>query len=137
MSSPWDVALAPLSNQADARPVQSWDLLYGFCGNWSLRLDMAGDAAIPDGPVVVTVGLSLLRGFVTRAGDDRGQYTGIVVGGRAQTAAQGLNRAVTGQHYYRTPARTILQDTLQQVGETLATDSRGVDQLLAPGYARR
>ena len=138
MSSPSvDVTLAPLSNQADARPVQNWDLLYGFCGNWSVRLDMAGDATIPDGPVVLTVGLSLLRGFVTRAGDDRGQYVGIIVGGRAQTQQQGLDKPVTGQHYYQTPARTIIADTLSQVGEVLAPDSQGLDQLLEPGYARR
>lgn len=132
-----DIYVSPLSRPTDWRPVQVYDLLVSITGNWSMRVEMSGDAVLPDGPVTVQFGLSLLRGYVTRAGDDRGQYIGIIVGGQAQTASQGLDKTVTAQHYYQTPARDVLTATLSQVGETLAASSQGLDQQLLPGYARR
>lgn len=136
-----DVYVTPLGAPTQSRPVQRFDFQYGLTGNWSMRLEMAGDATLEDGPVSIQLGASLLRGYVARAGDDRGQYIGIAVGGQAQTAAQGLDKVVTAQHFYQTTARAVLSTpqigTLSQVGETLAADSEGLDDQLSPGYARR
>lgn len=129
-----DILIAA-QNSTDYKPVQRHDLLLPAAGNWSMRAEMAGSSVLPDGPVTIVYSGSQLTGYVTRAGDDRGQYIGIIVGGKAQTAQQGLDKQVTAQHYYQTPAQSILQATLSQVGEQLASDSQGLTQLL--DYPRR
>jgi hypothetical protein len=122
--------VTPLDNPTDTRTINIYDLMLPYAGNWSCRVEMTGPAVLPDGPVTVQIGAELMRGFVARTGADRGQYIGIIVGGQARTSSQGLHRNVTGQHFWQTPARTILSQTLALVGEVLATDSNGVDTVL-------
>lgn len=122
--------VAPLNSPDDVRSIHLFDLLLPYAGNWSIRVEMAGSAVLPDGPVTVTIGAQSMRGFVTRTRADRGNYVGVIVGGRAQTAAQGLQQDATAQHFWQTPARTIIATTLSAVGESLATDSTGIDTSL-------
>ena len=116
------------------KAVKDANLLLPQVGNWSIDIDgMAGDDAIvrdADGSITVQWSASTLQGFVVRAAPDRGVWQGYVIGGKG-----GLNKAVTAQHFYQTPARDIVTKTLQLVGESLAADSTGLDQLL--NYPRR
>lgn len=129
-----DVTVTSITD-SQIRTVQRYDLLMPLVGNWTALLYMSGNDVLPDGAVSIQLGQSVLRGYVTRSGDDRGQYVGVVVGGQAQTARQGLDKPVTAQHYYQTPASAILSATLAQVGETLASDSVGVSTVM--NYPRR
>lgn len=127
--------VTPLSNTQDARPIHVYDLLLPYAGAWSMRVEMMGPVVLPDGPVTVQLGASLLRGFVVRTSPDRGHYVGVIIGGQAQTTSQGIHHLVPAQQFWQTPAREILTRTLAAVGETLASDSTGVDTVLS--YPRR
>lgn len=117
-----DIFVTPVGKPNDITIVQRHDLLLPAVGNWSALLFMSGNDILPDGAVELQYGGSTLRGWTVRAGEDRGQYTGIMVGG----LAGGLEKAVTAQHFYQTPARTVLVSTLSAVGESLASDSEGI-----------
>ena len=135
MTATADVTVTGLTTPQNVRTVQRYDFLFPLVGNWSALLDMSGHEVLPDGAVNIQLGRSTLRGYVTRAGDDRGQYVGVVVGGRATTSKQGLDKPVTAQHYYQTPASAVLSATLSQVGETLSPSSTGLSTII--NYPRR
>ncbi|TXH44758.1 MAG: hypothetical protein E6Q97_32280, partial [Desulfurellales bacterium] len=81
MTATADVTVSALTNPQNILTVQRYDFLFSLVGNWSALLYMAGNDVLPDGAVNIQLGQSTLRGYVTRAGDDRGQYVGVVVGG--------------------------------------------------------
>ena len=135
MTATADVTVSALTNSQSVQTIQRYDFLFPLVGNWSALLYMAGNDVLPDGAVNIQLGLATLRGYVTRAGDDRGQYVGIVVGGRATTTKQGIDKPVTAQHYYQTPASAVLSATLAQIGESLAPTSTGLSTLI--DYPRR
>ena len=95
MTATADVTVTGLTTPQNVRTVQRYDFLFPLVGNWSALLYMSGNDVLPDGAVNIQLGRSILRGYVTRAGDDRGQYVGVVVGGRATTSKQGLDKPVT------------------------------------------
>ena len=116
------------------KAVKEANFLQPQVGNWSIDIEkMAGDDSIvmdADGSVTVQWSGSTLKGFVVRAAPDRGVWQGLLVGGKG-----GLNKNVTAQHFFQTPATRIVTDTLRLVGETLATDSTGLSQVI--NYPRR
>ncbi len=129
-----EVQLYAPSDPQNVAAVKEADLLQPQVGNWSINIaEMAGDDAVlsdSTGAVTVQWSGSTLQGHVERAAPDRGIWQGLIVGGKG-----GLNKAVTAQHYYQTPAMNIVKATLELVGETLATDSTGLNTVI--NYPRR
>ena len=129
-----EVQLYAPSDPQNVAAVKEADLLQPQVGNWSINIaEMAGDDAVlsdSTGAVTVQWSGSTLQGHVERAAPDRGIWQGLIVGGKG-----GLNKAVTAQHYYQTPAMDIVKATLALVGETLATDSTGLSTVI--NYPRR
>lgn len=129
-----EVQLYAPSDPQNVAAVKEADLLQPQVGNWSINIEnMAGDDAVlsdSTGAVTVQWSGSTLQGHVERAAPDRGIWQGLIVGGKG-----GLNKAVTAQHYYQTPAMNIVKATLALVGETLATDSTGLSTVI--NYPRR
>jgi len=129
-----EVQLYAPSDPQNVAAVKEADLLQPQVGNWSINIaEMAGDDAVlsdPTGAVTVQWSGSTLQGHVERAAPDRGIWQGLIVGGKG-----GLNKAVTAQHYYQTPAMNIVKATLALVGESLATDSTGLSTVI--NYPRR
>jgi hypothetical protein len=134
-----DVQLLPLdaTTLAPGNPaaIGQHDLLFPIVGNWSARISAAGDESLVDGPATLVFGGSTFRGYLQRAESDRGQYSGVITGGTARLPTHGLHQLAKAQHFLNTPPRAILSQTLQAVGETLATDSTGLDAPL--NYPRR
>lgn len=129
-----EVQLYAPSDPQNVAAVKEADLLQPQVGNWSINIsEMAGDDAVlsdSTGAVTVQWSGSTLQGHVERAAPDRGVWQGLIVGGKG-----GLNKAVTAQHYYQTPAMNIVKATLALVGESLATDSTGLSTVI--NYPRR
>ena len=129
-----EVQLYAPSDPQNVSAVKEADLLQPQVGNWSINIaEMAGDDAVlsdSTGAVTVQWSGSTLQGHVERAAPDRGIWQGLIVGGKG-----GLNKTVTAQHYYQTPAMNIVKATLALVGETLATDSTGLSTVI--NYPRR
>lgn len=107
-----------------ALPVVGGRLTLPTRGAWLADVEAVSDEDV-DGVVTLTVGETSLVGRVLRGGVFEGRWRGRVVGG-----AGGLGRTVTARQYRSVTRRAIVAATLAEVGETLAPDAAGLDDVL-------
>jgi len=105
-------------------PVTVGALAVPRLGVWVADLDAVAEEA-PTGAVTLAVGGETWRGTVLRGGVTEGRWRGRVVGG-----AGGLWRAVAARQYQSTPRRLVVAAILSEVGEQLAADASGLEDVL-------
>lgn len=105
-------------------PVTSGTLAVPRLGVWVADLEAVAEEP-PTGAVTLSVGGAGWRGTVLRGGVTEGRWRGRVVGG-----AGGLWRAVAARQYQSTPRRLVVAAILSEVGEQLAADASGLDDVL-------